>query len=198
MTQKLILTIREKGHTVQLPGKPQVRTPVEIDVTQIPLNSLILIMKNYNINDYEIMSFADDRKVIYKKENKKNKQDDSQIKDYIKSLNKRFNRMENLLASLFNQSSKIEHDPDKEQIKNKLERIEKLVTDMPAVKEETKHTKRDDYETEPKTGMFIPKIETDGMILKSSEDHTEIKRDEDIDEAADLLSMITKKPEAEE
>lgn len=194
MAQKLILTIREKGHTIQLPGKPQVRTPVEIDVTQIPLNSLILIMKNYNINDYEIMSFADDRKNICKKEKKKKKQDDSQVKDYIKSLNKRFNRVENLLASLFNQSSKIEHDSDKEQIKNKLERIENLVTNMPAVKETfTKDMQDDDYET----GVFIPKIETDGMTLKSSE-HTEIKRDEDIDEAADLLSMITKKPEVEE
>ena len=91
MAQKLILTIRERGHTIQLPGKPQVRTPVEIDVTQIPLNSLILMMKNYNINDYEIMSFVDDRKVIYKKEKKKKKQDDSHVKDYIKSLNKRFN-----------------------------------------------------------------------------------------------------------
>jgi hypothetical protein len=65
MTQKLVLKIKEKGHLVQLPGQSApFRTPAEVDATNIPLNSLILLMQNYNIQDYEITSYVENKKVI--------------------------------------------------------------------------------------------------------------------------------------
>lgn len=208
MTQKLVLKIKEKGHLVHLPGQSApFRTPAEVDATHVPLNTLILLMQNHNIQDYEITSYVENKKVIYKKEKKKDKKQklpddaDDGTKQYLKSLNKRFNRMENLIAGLFNKSSSLEKGQDPEQINERLERIEQLIVDRAAVKEVIYSTK-EDTKKNPKIeeideGMFIPNIDVSGMKLKSSE-HSEMDREEDVDETADLLSQISKKKKLEE
>lgn len=201
MKQKLILNIKEKGLTVDIPGLIPFRTPAVVDVSRIPLNLLVTKLKQLNINNYELEAYRDKERIVYKNDirevplKKKKKDKDSNDDEYIKSLNQRFNRLENLFSRVLNHSIRTERNQEQEQIKNRLDRIEKLIIDLDNVKDVVYSTK-DRTKVNPQIDeldeVFIPKIDTGGMKIKSSE-HSELERDDDVDESADLLSSLTKK-----
>lgn len=176
----LTLKITEKGHLINLPGMADFRTPAVIDASKIPLNVLILKLKN--INGYEIISELGDQKIVYKKEELEkieekdlNKMD----KKFIKHFDKRLNKLENMIKQMAGLQSKPEVDINlnKEQIKNMIAEI----IDQPIKKE--LDIEEDD--------IFIPPVNIDGMKLKSSE-HTIIKQKENLEDSVDLLSEIQK------
>jgi len=193
----LTLIITERGHMVELPNMAPFRTPAEIDVSKIPLNILILKMKAYNINEYQIVSETGGKKIVYKKDDVEKKKIQAISKegkretDKIDSLTKRFNRLENLLSEFLRSKS----TSDLEQINKKIDKLSNQVNDIKILKEVviTKNNiikNQEDDVDEPDT--FIPQIETSGMKIQSG-DHTTIKRDSNVDDSANLLSQLTKK-----
>jgi K+/H+ antiporter YhaU regulatory subunit KhtT len=194
----LTLIIKERGHMIDLPNMAPFRTPAEIDVSKIPLNVLILKMKAYNINEYQIISETGGKKIVYKKddiEKKKIKESHQEKKkeiDQVAALTKRFNRLEELLVTL---AEGTKTNQDLEQINKKIDKLTGQVSDIKVLKEVVvqgtdKQKDKDDDIYEPDT--FIPQIETGGMKIQSGE-HKSMKREGDVDDAADLLSQLTKK-----
>ena len=192
----LTLIIKERGHMIDLPGMAPFRTPAEIDVTKLPLNVLILKMKAYNINEYQIISETGGKKIVYKKEDlekKKTKELKGKKKDVdqVSALTKRFNRLENLLATLIKGTKT---NDDLEQINEKLDQLSGKVNGIKNIKQvivkDDTIKDTDDEIDEPDT--FIPQIETTGMKIQSG-DHKTIEKDKDVEDNADLLSQLTKK-----
>ena len=104
------------------------------------------------------------------------------------SYEKRFNKLESLIANLIKKQS----DPvsDQEQITNKLDNLERLI-------EKQKYavipsTDSDEPRIEELEDRFIPEIDVEGMSLKGDSGKIIIEKEESIDEAADLLSSIKK------
>lgn len=182
---------------VDLPGMAPFRTPAEVNISKLPINTLVLKMRAHNINEYEIISTIGKQRVVYKKaelEKKKKKIKKLLDKDQIESLNKRFNRLENLILKAINLSSVERSNPneDMEQIKNKLDLLEKLVGEKELIRYTTLESNKKEDESVIEDDLFIPDVDVEGMKIKSSE-HITIEKDDDVDEVADLLSEITKK-----
>jgi hypothetical protein len=175
----LTLKITERGHLIHLPGMAEFRTPAVIDASKIPLNVLILKLKN--INGYEIISELGDQKIVYKKEEleKIKEKDLNKIdKKFVKHFDKRLNKLENMIKQMATQQPKpeVNIDLNKEQIKNVVsEFLNQPIKEVMDIEED----------------MFIPPVNINGMTLKGSE-HTIIKQDENLEDSADLLSEIQK------
>lgn len=207
MSKKLILKINEKGLLVSLPGMSQFRTPATIDVSHIPLQTLIFKLNESNVRDYELISHTDNKKIVYKKESKKEdvvqKQVPSDLPDeYIDSLNKKFNRLENMMGKLLNNTTVTvkKSAPKEEQINKRLDRIEKMLKEQPKqviIKSDSEKLADPKIEDDDDFGVFIPNIETEGMKLSGGE-HKEIESDFDADGAADALSSLLNDDETEE
>ena len=52
----MILKIDQPGFTLKLTGLPEIRTPVEIDISKVKLDLIISQLKAYGIDDYSIKS----------------------------------------------------------------------------------------------------------------------------------------------
>lgn len=194
----LKLIIKERGHMIELPGMAPFRTPAEVDVSKLSLNVLILKMKNYNINEYEIRSEIGGKAIVYKKDDveKKKLPDPAKKKeevDKINDLNARFSRLEKLLLKAVGGSKT---GSDWEQINEKIDKLSNQVNDIKVLKEvvikDSGGTKRTKITKEEDEDKFIPQIETSGMKIKSG-DRKKLKREDDTDDAADLLSKLTNK-----
>jgi len=177
----LTLKISERGHVVNLPGMAEFRTPANIDVSKIPLNVLILKLRTYNINHYEIISELGSQKVVYKKEELEKIKTQKLDKKYIKHIDKRLNKLEGMIKILT--ESKPDIGLKGEQIKNILEEVisKNVINTFNKLPKKEKDIKEDE--------KFIPPVNIGGMKLKSSE-HIIIKQKENLEDSANLLSEL--------
>ena len=190
----LKLKIREKGHTITLPGVASFRTPAEIDISNMSLHRLMTTLRSYNITNFEIISTVGDKKVVYTQDNvikKKVKQLNKKTKIEKDGLDDRFSRIENLIKQSVRESNT---NLDLEQINKKIDMLSQQLDGLQTgektiVKKEITETKKDDFD---ETETFIPQIDTEGMKLTSTTNHKTLKRDDDSEDAADLLSQLTK------
>ena len=188
----ILLKVREKGTMVDIPGTKKVRSPTDIDITNIDINFVTMYLRKQGIENYEIIAITDKGKrvglpsgtITIKKEK------DGKWKDNLES---RFNRLESMIINFLGKKQNNLHS-NSEQITNKLEKLEKLseeiirkqFTGVPLIQS------TDEPEIEELDEKFIPAIDIDGMSMKGSTIKTIQSDSEDADEAADLLSSIVK------
>lgn len=169
----LTLQVKEKGHYIEIPGIPPVRSPANIDITKIDLSLVISILRKYGIDNYKIVSLSEtgEKKIFTRRDFvEKNKED---IMFYQRKMDRRIEKMENMISRLLE--------------KNEVNRGVKL--------EQITKSKYIEKESEPKIeeleDVFIPNIDVGGMKVKGETSKTSIKRGKgDVDDSADLLSRI--------
>lgn len=182
----ITLKIKKSGHTVDIPGLPTCRSPVEFDISKLDIRVVAMSLKTAGISEYEIVAdIGKGVKEVYTKTDFEGKE---KVKvPELKELNKRFNKLENMLNLLLTQKQG-SSDLEKEQITNKLDNLEKLI----AQKSSIKTFKGNEPEIE-KFEAFIPDIDTSQMKISSKSLKT-IKQDsEDLDDSVDMLSSLMKK-----
>jgi len=186
---KLKLKIEDKGFVIDIPGIPSTRTPALIDITKANLNNVITTLRKNGINNYKIYSINEEdvtkptETIITKSKEIYNDQ---------KDINKRFNRLEKMIEKLLLMKSESKITINEEQITNKLEKLEELTRSIAASRKEGV---ADDKEPviEVMENMFVPEVDVDGMSIKGSTGKVLGEKDEDIDEAIDLLSSMNKR-----
>ncbi len=121
----IILKITQLGQTIEIPGLPTFRSPVDIDITNLDMRKVAMYLKASSIEQYKIISGVGtgNKKTYINKDFEKSY---SQKEDVLQlDLNTRFNKLEKMMAALL-----IKDDDDdgleKEQITDKLDNLEKL------------------------------------------------------------------------
>ena len=191
----LKLKITDKGLMVEIPGIAPIRTPVEIDISKIDINLVIAVLRRSGINNYRIVSVTEDgiEKTISVPQELKKKVKDKYPSD--SSVDKRFDRLEGMMVNLLTQKNESKNILNQEQITNKLNKLEKLTQSIVNGQQHTVvyTNKLDEPVIEEMNEVFIPDIDLDGMSLKGTTGKTIEVMEDNIDEAADLLSSITRK-----
>lgn len=192
----ILLIVKEKGTVVDIPGTKKVRTPANIDISNVDINFVTMYLRKQGIENYDIVSVSDSghKEVLPSGpmvSKKKKEKDTGKWKDSIES---RFNRLENLIVNLLGRKQS-KPDSNSEQITNKLEKLEKLSEEI--IRKQTldipmSRVESDDPKIEELDDKFIPSIDIEGMTMKGSTIKTLQSDSEDADEAADLLSSIVK------
>jgi len=190
----IILKITQLGQTIEIPGLPTFRSPVDIDITNLDMRKVAMYLKASSIEQYKIVSKpgTGNRKTYTNKDFEKRY---SQQEDLSKlSVDKRFDKLEKMMASLLIKKDG-NVDSEKEQITDKLDNLEKLfrkgqfqLVNKPLPTEIL--FKGDEPEIE-ELDSFIPEINLSDMTIKS--DIKIIKRDDDIEDSVDILSSLMKK-----
>ena len=190
----IVLKIKEKGIVVDIPGTKKVRSPVELDISNVDLNLVTMYLRKHGIENYSIVSITDSaqKEVLPRRLfSSKKKKESVSWKDNLES---RFSKLEGLLVNMLGKKQDT-NDTGTEQITNKLEKLEKLSEEI-IRKQETGTpvtvVKSDEPKIEELDEKFIPSIDIDGMTMKGSTIKTLQSDSEDADEAADLLSSIVK------
>jgi len=186
--KRLKLVIKEKGMYVTLPGMPPFRTPAKVDVSKIKISILIQTLHSCGVNDYELYSVSDTGETIKKLSNdditpnKKQK-----TTDYSDKLD----RLEGMMLALL--SKKESHNSkNSEQITNRLSRIERMLKLGSRVEPNNINNNKHPI-IEEMEDQFIPTIDVSEMQIKGKSSATlEKASKEDIDNAVDLLSSLTK------
>jgi hypothetical protein len=184
----ITLKIKKAGHTVDIPGLPTCRSPVDFDISKLDIRVVAMSLKNAGIAEYEIVAdIGHGVKEVYTKNDFEVKDKKSKDSSEIKELNKRFKKLEGMISSLLVQKQRNSFS-EKEQINNKLDRLEKLITKKSSSVEKIR------FEPEiEELESFIPDIDTSSMKIKSKNLKV-IKQDsEDLDDASDMLSSLMKK-----
>ena len=183
---KIKLTIRERGRFVEIPGLAAFRTPATIDVTKIKLSILIQSLHSCGVNNYELVS--EDRKG-----NKTYTQDDFNLPEKKKEdtkIGNRLDRMEDLLLKLISNGSG-QKVASSEQITNRLNSIERML--RKGQKIIYKGSSDGSPVVEELDDQYIPEIDISEMqISGKTTEVVEKTLKEDIDDAVDLLSSLTK------
>jgi len=196
MQEKIMikLIIKEKGQTISLPGKAPFRTPAEVDISNMSLQLLMSTLKTYNINSYQIISEVGGKRVAYTNKDLE-KKTTKQIKKIATvkqedDMGDRFEKLEDLIRQSIQASNS---NLDLEQINNKIDRLSDQLNNIKTSKQfvvKNKEVIDDSDIDEPDT--FIPQIDTGSMKI-TSKDHKTVKRENNVDDTADLLSQLTKK-----
>lgn len=191
----ITLKVKEKGHLLEIPGLAPFRTPANIDVSRIGIRNVIGHLQVNGITDYEIIAVSPQGdKEVYKQEDfePEKKKTKKKVDPYRKQIEGRFDKLEKMISMLFNREMKGKEDSNKEQITEKLERLEKISEEIlknHKVKGIIYHdVKKRDEDVED---SFIPEIDIDSLKLRSSSVKS-VKQDqkEEIDDAADSLSKL--------
>jgi len=171
----LILHIKEKGRYIELPEFKPFRTPAKVDISSLNLTKILMYLKANNITRYEIISTNDE---ILQIENITVKK----AKDGIDI---------GAITELLSQ--------DKEQMTNRLDRIESFLKDLLKKKPDTitvresievnKNLKEPEIDT---VASFIPSINIDGFGGKTTTDTT-ISSRRDISDSVEMLKKLSKK-----
>jgi hypothetical protein len=195
----LILKIKEKGLFVDIPGAIPARTPAEIDISKCNLGVVDAYLRKLGIKNYQILSQTKEVSSI-----KPSAVPDGSIDQKV--INKRFSQLENMVALLLEKQLDDKNE-NSEQITNKLEKLElltkKILEKEPKVVERVVKTSvvksegtikkalKKEPEIEELDVGFIPEINTSNLKIKGAS-KTTIKQEsnEDLDDAADLLSRI--------
>ena len=184
----LVLKIDDKGLFLEIPGTKPTRTPAEIDITKCDLSSVNTYLRKHGIRRFNILSREEKPKVKVPTQN-----------DIpLNNINSRFTRLEKMVEALLEKQAN--NSPEKEQITEKLDRLEKLTRKLlssdKTVTEKVKSSKV--KKSDPKVeelDTFIPEINVSDMKIKGSV-KSGIKQDKiDLDDSADLLSRIMSREE---
>ena len=173
----LMLKIKDPGHTLNIPGFNEVRTPVEINVHRRDLNVIISYLRKNGIIDYEIKSGdkevvkPEQKKEDIKKTTKLIVKDDSELKNKIDNI-------ENLLVNF---------------IKNQKEPIYYNISGGTAESDKIKKIKKQ-IEIEEDEDNFIPTIDISSMSTKGNLTKTTIVSDknDNVEDSVNLLKSLNK------
>ena len=191
----ITLRVKEKGHLLEIPGLAPFRTPADIDVSRIGIRNVIGHLQVNGITDYELVAISPQGdKEVYKQEDfePEKKKKKKKVDPYRKQIEGRFDKLEKMISMLFNREMKGKEDSNKEQITEKLERLERISQEI--LKNHKVNgiiygdVKKRDEDIED---SFIPEIDIDSLKLRSSSVKS-VKQDQkdEIDDAADSLSKL--------
>ena len=185
--KKIKLIIREKGRYVEIPGLAAFRSPATLNVTKVKLSVLIQALHSCGINNYELIS--EDEKGNKRTLGKDpitvlpEKQKDPEIGN-------RLDRMEDLLLKLISNGTG-QKVASSEQITNRLANIERVLKKGSKVVY-TEQSKGNPV-VEELEDQYIPSIDISEMqISGNTSDVVEKTLKKDVDDAADMLSSLTK------
>jgi hypothetical protein len=172
----LILHIKEKGRYIELPEFKPFRTPAKVDISNLNLTKILMYLKSNNITRYEIISTNDEIIQIENVTVKKSKDSTVDV---------------SAITELLSQ--------DKEQMTNRLDRIESFLKDLLKKKPEIITVKEtmdvDKILKDPEIDMvasFIPSINIDGFGGNTTTDTT-ISSRRDISDSVEMLQKLSKK-----
>ena len=185
----LKLKIKKPGHTISIPGLKPCRSPVNMDISKLDIRVVEMYLNTAGIKDYEIIAESKKGAVeVYTEDDFKLKHRDKE-KDI--ELNKRFDRLEKVILTLLSKKEVSNTSLEKEQINNKLEKLEILTEKIL----ETQSTKGIEYQPdiEPvieEFDSFIPDIDISNMTLISSDVKVVEKDNKELEDAAEMLSKL--------
>ena len=180
----IILKIKQPGQLITIPGIPNCRSPVEINISNLDIRLIVLYLKQADITDYEITS---KEKIKKPKQLKKKKQIYTTVKK-DNSLEKRIKALEQLIL---NNNSNQNDTEFQEQINNKLDLLLNQKPNLIITDKELKPTNKD---KDPQIDdFFIPEIDTDNMKMSTSNKFQEIEQDMDLEESVRILEEFMKK-----
>jgi len=191
----ITLKIREKGHLVEIPGIAPFRTPADVDISKIEIRKVIGHLQVCGITDYEITAVSPKGDTeIYNQEDFSPKKKKKKVVDpFKKEIESRFDRLENILMSLFNREKKRNDEENKEQITEKLDRLEKLSEKLLKSKGNVIHRDVNEkpIDEDDENLAFIPDIDISDLKLKSSSVKS-IKQNQmdELDDVANSLSEL--------
>lgn len=189
----ITLKIKKPGYIIDIPGIPTCRTPAEVNISKLDMRSVVMYLNSSDISDYEIVANTKkgDREV-YKKEDfevkgkKPKKQKPKETK--VDNLSERLSRIEEVISLL---AQKGNSEPQKEQITDRLDKIEKLLIESVSTPKVLKKKKEEPVIEE--LDSFIPDIDLSEMKIESKNLKSVKQDSSDIDDIADVLSGIIKK-----
>jgi len=187
----IILKIHEPGHTIDLPGMPSVRSPVEINITKLDTRLVMLYLAKAGIKKFEIKSDNEQIKketkpTVVKTQKSKFKEEKTNIDE------QRIDKIERVLAMLAEKALG-DKDSNKEQIIKKIESLEKKIDHnqpAPVIIHKSSVVGEPDIED---IDSFIPDVDISDLTMKSSDNIQKIKQDDGLDDAADILAGLMKK-----
>lgn len=188
----IVLKVKEKGHLINIPGIPPVRSPVEIDISKCNVQTVITKLRSQGIRSYEIIEKQhESKKKTEKKEQEKKLTEED--KTYKKEINKRLNNLEKTISDIVstNVGNEIEN---KEQITEKLETLEILTKEL-LKKQKTiildEKLTKGEPEVEELVSTFIPEVDISGMKLQGKTTQKVVQQDKEVDsDDVDLLSQL--------
>jgi len=183
----ITLKIKKPGHIIEIPGLPTLRSPVDIDITKLDMRKVAIYLKTAGINQYEIISEKEITKKVYThKDFEKKKSEKEEVIQL--DIDKRFNKLEKMMLTLLTKkTSNVESE--KEQITDKLDKLERLVSQRLKTGQMLKYEPGEPEIEE--LDSFIPDIDLSEMTIKS--DIKIVKRDDDLEDSVDILSGLMKK-----
>ena len=191
----IILKIKEAGHTIAIPGTRVSRSPISLDISKLDIRVVSMYLKTSGIEQYEIVAESPqgDKETYTRKdfdvtEKKKVEPKQDDVVDKI-------DKLEQMMKVLIDRESS-KSSSDKEQINNKLDKIEKLfkhevqaVDKTPARREVIKRGEPEIEELD----AFIPEVDISDMKLSSENIKTVKKDDEGNEDAVDMLSSLIRR-----
>ena len=206
----LILKIPQIGLVVTIPGVRPLRTPTEIDITNLDMNVVLSHLKMCGIDDYDIIEKTESG-ILYSYNKKKKVMVDERLEEIFvneevevekeMNLSKKFkslfqdndvstrlDNIENMLKDLLIDKQNTNKDTNE-----LLQLVEKFMSNKQKTTSRTRKKEKIEDET---VDAFIPDVDIDNMKIKS--DIQSIKQDSnDKQESADLLSNLSKKNNGE-
>ena len=186
----IILKVKQRGRIFTIPGIRSMRTPVEVDISNLDMNVILSSLHMCSIDDYEIIEKAENGRTYYYNKEKNIMTD--------KKLDEIFVNEEPEIKEDLNFSNTFKLPISKnDDLSLKLDNIESMLKDL--LNDNKKHTKaknisrlhkKEKIEDDP-VDAFIPNVDIDKMKIRS--DIRSIKKDSDNqEESIDLLSKIAK------
>lgn len=175
----LILKIKDKGHYINIPGLPPLRTPVNIKADKLNLNLAEVALRKANIKNYQIISVEE----VHEPKKEEIKYVEIPVK--IENDDK-ISKLEAMVELLL--SREIEKTSEsREQITNKLDRFEKILLERTKPKSIESN---EDPVVEELDVVYVPEVDIQGMEIKGDSTKETIKQEEDFDENANLLADL--------
>lgn len=97
-----VLIIDKPGLTINIKGLPIIRTPARIDVSQVDINLVVMELKKYGLDQYQIVMEPVKKKEVIKKSKKKQESVD------LTSVYDRFDKIDKLLERIISRPSEIQ------------------------------------------------------------------------------------------
>lgn len=174
----IILKIKQIGQIISIPGIPECRSPVEIDISKLDIRIVIMHLNNNSITDYEIISGEKPKKL---------KQVKTQLPPKINKNNSTNKRLEILERIIINNFQPQDNDnKTREHILNRINDLENtLIKNKIDCKKESEIIyNHSDPEIDT---FFIPEIDIENMKISSSDKFQEVKQEIDLEESAGML-----------
>ena len=183
----IILKIKQLGQVISIPGIPECRSPVEINISKLDIRIIMMYLNNNNITDYEIIS---------SKKPKKPKQVKTQLPPKINKNNSTTKRLEILEKIIIDNFQPQDNDnKTREHILNRIDDLENtLIKNKINIKKEVDNKKESEYvynNSDPKIDtFFIPEIDIENMTISSSDKFQEIDQKIDLEDSAETLEQF--------